>query len=95
MKMTENEIKVFKLLVDTSMNNGGDFGFTDEVNHESIGINSRSFAGIVGSLAKKDLIAVEGGQYAGQYQFTEDSINVFRDLGLNPENHDHLINWIG
>ena len=94
MKLTENEIKIFKLLVTLSYNNGGDFGFTDEADHDSIGVNGKSFAGIVGSLAKKDLIAVEGGQFAGQYQFNEESIEVFNQLGLDPSEHDHLIQYL-
>ena len=93
--LTANEIKIFKLLVTLSYDNGGDFGFTDEADHDSIGINSRSFAGIVGSLAKKDLIAVESGQFAGQYQFTSDSIEVFKQLGLDYEKHDHLLSYEG
>jgi len=92
MHLTDNEIKVFGLLVNTSFDNGGDFGFTDEVDHDTVGINGRSFAGIVGSLVKKDLIAVEDGQFAGQYQFCCESIEVFKQLGLNHEKHDHLIN---
>jgi len=90
MNITEKEAAVFKLLVSNSYNNGGDFGFTDEVNHDAAGINGKSFAGIVGSLAKKGLIAVEDGQFAGQYQFTEESVEVFNQLGLDPSEHDHL-----
>lgn len=100
MKLTNNEVAVFKLLVNASFDNGGDFGFTDEVNYESIGMSPRSYSGVVGSLAKKGFVAVETGgkgsdaQFNGQYQFTETSVRLFEMLGLDPEKHDHLIQYI-
>jgi hypothetical protein len=52
--LNENELKVLKSLVNSSWNNGHDFGFTDE--YEDVGLTKNQMAGYIGQLSTKGYI---------------------------------------
>lgn len=58
-KLNDNELCVLLALADTMMDNGGDFGFTDEVNYKALNLTARQYAGYVGQLTQKGLIWVD------------------------------------
>lgn len=99
MKLTKNEKTIFKALIESSYSNGGDFGFIDEVDYESLGYNKFSYPGIVGSLIKKGLINSDEcttydennkKQKFQQVTFNKVSIPFFKEVGMDWKEHDHL-----
>jgi len=59
MKLNTTELNVLLALADNMMNNGGDFGFTDEIDYKALGLTDRQYAGYVGQLTQKGLIWVD------------------------------------
>jgi len=55
--LTETEIKVLKALYKSAEGNGHDFGFTEDT--RNVLENSHAHAGVISSLIKKGVIAVE------------------------------------
>lgn len=58
-KLNDTEMKVLIALADNMMGNGGDFGFTDEIDYRALGLTDRQYAGYVGQLTLKGLIWVD------------------------------------
>jgi len=56
MQLNENEAKVMNALFKSSAGNGHDFGYTDDVNCEELGITRRQLSGYVAQLSKKGYI---------------------------------------
>ena len=57
-KLTDKQAAVLPHLVESSWMNGHDFGFTDEVPFEELGLTRQGFAGVIASILKRrDIIA--------------------------------------
>jgi hypothetical protein len=72
--LNEIEEKVFRELFKSSEGNGHNFGFTDEVNTDAIGITRRQLSGYISQLAQKDYIHVfnsDDHKEFIQFQFTK------------------------
>jgi hypothetical protein len=59
--LNQNEIAVFRAMQKNTENNGGDFGFTDEIMVE--GLTKHQIAGYIGQLQKKGLIDIYRDDY--------------------------------
>jgi len=94
LNLNAKELDVLKAMEPSSDGNGHDFGFTDEVDFESVGFTKAQYAGYVSSLKAKgafryfeDLSKDPGIQCNSvQFQFSSEA---FATLGLDDEIDAH------
>jgi hypothetical protein len=83
--LNEKELLVLERLVWDASNQGGDFGFTDDViseNYASLKMSKPEVKGYIGSIKKKGLIWIDTTDYGyQQFGFTDEGWKVLSELG--------------
>lgn len=83
--LNEKELLVLERLVWDASNQGGDFGFTDDViseNYASLKMSKPEVKGYIGSIKKKGLIWIDTTDHGyQQFGFTDEGWKVLSELG--------------
>lgn len=74
------EREILKDLFHSSAGNGHDFGFTDDVNTNRIGITRKQLSGYISQLSQKGYILCYPENEFNQFSFTEKGMKYFEKI---------------